>query len=116
MSTASAPRPAELADQRQARDRAASGAAGLAGRRSRIVGSAAFERLLSVLSPVLLLALWEAAADLHWIDTRFFPAPSSIFATAGTMIQSGELWSNLSVSLVRIAIGFTIGAVPAVIL
>ncbi|HZT05513.1 MAG TPA: ABC transporter permease [Chloroflexota bacterium] len=73
------------------------------------------ERALSFLSPVILLLLWEAAARTGGIDTRFFPAPSSIFKTAGALVQSGELWSNVSVSLVRIAVGFTIGAVPAVI-
>jgi ABC-type nitrate/sulfonate/bicarbonate transport system permease component len=73
------------------------------------------ERALSVASPIVLLLIWEIAARSRLIDTRFFPAPSAVFATAGAMIQSGELWSNLSVSLVRIAIGFTIGAVPAVI-
>jgi ABC-type nitrate/sulfonate/bicarbonate transport system permease component len=73
------------------------------------------ERLLSVLSPIFLLGLWELAARLGKIDTRFFPAPSAVFQTAATMIQSGELWANVSVSLMRIAIGFTIGALPAVV-
>jgi NitT/TauT family transport system permease protein len=68
-----------------------------------------------VFSPLILLAIWELAAQTHRIDTRFFPAPSAVFRTAGGMIQTGELWSNLSISLARIAIGFTIGAVPAVI-
>jgi ABC-type nitrate/sulfonate/bicarbonate transport system permease component len=72
--------------------------------------------LLSALSPVVLLGIWEIAARLGGINTKFFPAPSSIFQSAGTLIQNGELWSNVSISLVRIAIGFTIGAVPAIIL
>jgi NitT/TauT family transport system permease protein len=74
------------------------------------------ERLLSVLSPVILLAIWEMAALAGRVDTRFFPAPSSIFQALGRMIQTGELWEHLSISLQRIAIGFTIGAVPGVII
>src|SRR5713226_408843 len=66
------------------------------------------ERALSVLSPLILLGLWELAARVGKIDTRFFPAPTSIFQTAGTLIQTGELWNNVSVSLMRIGIGFTI--------
>lgn len=74
------------------------------------------DRALSVLSPVLLLALWEAAAAAGRVDTRFFPAPSTIFRAAGAMLESGELWANVSISLQRIAIGFLIGAVPGVLL
>ena len=47
------------------------------------------ERLLFVLSPLALLALWEIGATLQWIDTRFFPAPSVIFKVFGDMIASG---------------------------
>ncbi len=83
---------------------------------STIFNGANFERALSVLSPVLLLGLWEVLAQTGVIDTRFFPAPSSIFASAGKMLQTGELWSNVSISLVRIAIGFVIGAVPGIVI
>jgi ABC-type nitrate/sulfonate/bicarbonate transport system permease component len=74
------------------------------------------ERALSLVSPILLLGLWEIAARLSWIDTRFFPPPTEIFRTTGALIQSGDLWRNLSISLVRIAVGFTIGAVPGVLI
>lgn len=80
------------------------------------------ERLLSILSPIVLLGLWEFFAQVHVIDTRFFPAPSSIFAVLLTMLQptsqypSGELWLHLSISLTRIAFGFVIGVVPGILL
>jgi len=74
------------------------------------------ERLLSVLSPIILLAIWEAAAREDWIDRRFFPAPSEAFSAAVNMIQTGELWANVSISLVRIGVGFVIGAVPGVLI
>lgn len=73
------------------------------------------ERLISMLSPIILLGIWELAAFAGRIDTRFFPAPSEIFVQAGKLIQNGELWDNLRISLVRIGIGFAIGAVPGVI-
>jgi NitT/TauT family transport system permease protein len=80
------------------------------------------DRLLSALSPILLLGVWEVFARLGTIDTRFFPAPSIIFWTLGQMLRPtdqfplGELWAHVSVSLQRIAIGFVLGAVPGVIL
>jgi ABC-type nitrate/sulfonate/bicarbonate transport system permease component len=74
------------------------------------------ERALSVTSPLLLLGLWRLGAAAGWIDTRFFPAPSAIFAEARNMIVSGELWHHASISLTRIAVGFGLGAVPGVII
>jgi len=74
------------------------------------------DRLLNLASPVLLLLLWEFCARLGWIDTRFFPAPSAIFAKLFVLTQSGELWKNLSASLVRLGWGILLGGVPALLL
>jgi len=79
------------------------------------IGRPMAERTLSVLSPLILLGLWEVLARVTIIDTRFFPAPSSIFGVFGQMIRSGELPTHLGISLQRIAIGFLIGAVPGVL-
>lgn len=74
------------------------------------------ERTLSVSSPVLLLLIWQLAASQGWIDTRFFPSPAAIFAEAGAMIVSGELWMHFSISLQRIVVGYFVGAVPGVLI
>ena len=74
------------------------------------------ERILGIASPIALLAVWEVAARLHFIDTRFFPAPSSIIAVLIEMLRSGELVTNTLVSLRRLALGTLIGGVPALIL
>jgi NitT/TauT family transport system permease protein len=73
-------------------------------------------RALSLLTPLALLAVWEAAARAHMIDVRFFPAPSAILAESWRTAQSGELWDNVRVSLERILVGFALGAVPGAIL
>ncbi len=73
-------------------------------------------RLLSFLSPLILLALWEAAADARLIDVRFFPPPSAILVESWRVALSGELWDNVRISLVRIGIGFVLGAVPGIVL
>jgi NitT/TauT family transport system permease protein len=76
----------------------------------------ATERAVSILSPLVLVLLWEGAARIGLVDTRFFPAPSTVILSGAIpMIQSGELWTHLSVSLSRIGIGFVLGAVPGVI-
>ncbi len=74
------------------------------------------ERILGIASPIVLLVVWEVAARLHFIDTRFFPAPSSVIAVMIEMLRSGELVTNTLVSLRRLALGTLIGGVPALIL
>ncbi|HEX3549154.1 MAG TPA: ABC transporter permease [Candidatus Elarobacter sp.] len=74
------------------------------------------DRALSVASPLALFVLWEIAARAHWIDVRFFPAPSAIAGTFGTMIVNGSLASNTLTTLERLAIGIVAGGVPALLL
>jgi NitT/TauT family transport system permease protein len=80
------------------------------------------ERTLSIVSPIILLGLWELFARLGVIDTRFFPAPTSIFVVLWQMLQpsaqypGGELWAQLSVSMTRIAVGFLLGALPGIVI
>lgn len=74
------------------------------------------ERILGIASPIVLLVVWEAAARLDLIDTRFFPAPSSVLAVLIDMLRSGELITNTLVSLRRLALGALIGGAPALVL
>ena len=74
------------------------------------------ERFASVASPLLLFVLWELAARLHLIDTRFFPAPTSIIGTFKKLIVDGSLMTNTLISLERLAIGFVIGAIPGLMI
>lgn len=66
-------------------------------------------RILSILTPFLLLAIWEIAARTGAIEVIFFPAPTSILAEFVVMIQTGELLTHTAISLARIIIGFSIG-------
>lgn len=73
-------------------------------------------RLISFLSPLLLLLLWEGLVQLDLLDYRFFPPPSTVLVSFGRMIGNGELWGHLSLSLWRVLAGFAVGALPAIIL
>src|SRR4051812_47034218 len=72
-----------------------------------------WERWLGLLSPVLLILLWEAAARLGWLDTRFFSSPARIVERLAELVRTGELWANLWVSLVRLFWGCLLGGIPA---
>jgi NitT/TauT family transport system permease protein len=66
-------------------------------------------RVLSVLTPALLLLAWEIASRTQLIDQRFFSSPSAIFKEFLVMAESGELLMHTLISLKRIFIGFLIG-------
>jgi sulfonate transport system permease protein len=66
--------------------------------------------LLSWLAPFGLLALWELLARAGVIQSNVLPAPSSVFATARALLESGELQVHLRASLHRAVLGFTAGA------
>jgi NitT/TauT family transport system permease protein len=78
--------------------------------------SSGVERLTGLATPILLLVVWEIAAQLKLIDVRFFPPPSSIVHQIGVLIASGELVANTLASLRRLALGMLLGGVPALFL
>lgn len=75
--------------------------------------------LLRLVSPIVLLLLWELASELGFIPARVIAAPSQIGGTLWAMIVSGELGKHLLVSLQRallgLSIGVSIGVVAALI-
>jgi ABC-type nitrate/sulfonate/bicarbonate transport system permease component len=78
--------------------------------------SSGYERVIGLVTPALLVLLWEVAAHFKWIDVRFFPPPSSIVHQIGVLIASGELVANTFASLRRLALGMLLGGVPALFL
>ena len=72
--------------------------------------------LLNIASPLLLLLVWEICAHFGFIDTRFFPAPSSILSTMVEMLRTGEIVNHTAISMQRLAYGTIIGSIPALVL
>jgi NitT/TauT family transport system permease protein len=68
-----------------------------------------------LLSPVLILALWELVARAGWVDTRFFPPPSEVAVTFWGMMQSGEWFRHVGLTLGRVLSGVVTGSVLGVI-
>ncbi len=63
------------------------------------------------ISPLVLILSWEFGSRLGIIPGHILAAPSAVIGTAWAMIVSGELPSNMLVSLGRAAAGLTIGVV-----
>jgi len=83
---------------------------------TRQLNSALFIRILSVLSPVTLLLLWEFLAHIHAIDIRLLSSPSLIIKSFIPLLLSGELLHNTSVSVQRVLWGFLGGSIPGILL
>ena len=60
-------------------------------------------------SPLLLVLLWQAASTTGLMSPRVLAAPTTILAAAWGLLMSGELVTNMAVSLERVAIGLAIG-------
>ncbi|MET0274427.1 MAG: ABC transporter permease subunit [Phenylobacterium sp.] len=67
-------------------------------------------------SPILLLLLWEVCSRAGVIPERILAAPSAVAETFWAMTASGELPSNLAVSLARAAAGLAFGLTIGVVL
>jgi len=83
---------------------ASSAPPGAAWRRHWLTGT-----LLAWPVPLALLAFWYLAARYAWVPPQVLPAPDTVLATLQDLYRSGELWSNLQVSALRVAGGFAVG-------
>jgi ABC-type nitrate/sulfonate/bicarbonate transport system permease component len=60
---------------------------------------------------VLLLVGWEAMSRFHLLDPLFFPPPSTLFSTLGSLTLSGVAGHQVMRTLERTALGFGLGVV-----
>ena len=72
------------------------------------------ERLLYLISPIGLLALWQLLLMAGLGDRRFIPTPSDIAYRYWEMMVSGELAVNTLATLYRVFVGFFIGSIPGI--
>ncbi|MBP2630378.1 MAG: ABC-type transporter, integral rane subunit [Firmicutes bacterium] len=73
-------------------------------------------RILSILSPLTLLLVWELLARMQVIDLRLFSSPYFIMKAFFPLLFSGELIYHTAISVQRILLGFAVGAIPGIII
>ena len=71
---------------------------------------------VGLMFPLLLLYTWQIAVERNWVNTLLLPPPELVWTALKELYSSGELWSNLSISLSRIGYGFSAGIVIALAL
>ncbi|MBP0939789.1 taurine ABC transporter permease TauC [Pseudomonas alliivorans] len=88
---------------------------GLPARRSRLHLST---RAISVVTLVVLLALWWAVTAAEWIEPLFLPPPSVVLEKAWLLLTKGymdsTLWQHLGASLQRIGLGLGAAILTAI--
>src|SRR3954462_3508653 len=71
---------------------------------------------VGLMLPLAAAILYEAAARLGIFEARLLPPPSRIAETLWALAVSGELWTHTAATMLRLAVGFVLGAVAGILL
>lgn len=64
----------------------------------------------------VIIALWEWSVRANWVSPLFLPAPSEILRAFYELAAAGMLWTHVSISLFRIASGWSVGVLSGLAL
>lgn len=78
-------------------------------RRAALLGGGA-RLALGLLLPLALAFGWEIAVAAGLASGRLLPPPSRVGAALWTLAASGELWTHVEATLIRVGLGFAFGA------
>lgn len=88
----------------------------MAKKNTKWIAQRAFEVLLSILAPALLLFLWQTAAEQGWMNKSVLPSVEKVIETGVKITKSGKLQEQLVASIIRVLEGFVIGSALGVVL
>ena len=71
---------------------------------------------MTLVIPALLVAAWFAATASGAVKSYQLASPQAVYAEFGQLIATGALWSNLGASIERVALGFGVALLLAIIL
>lgn len=71
-------------------------------------------RLKGLVVPAIILLILEGVVRLGWLPSYQMPAPSEVASTLADLAQ-GTLWKHIGASLLRVLLGFAIGASLALV-
>lgn len=70
----------------------------------------------ALLSPLMVVVLWELLAALGVLRPNYVPPPSQLGPHLLALLAGGELWRHLLATLYRLGLSFTFALIPAVLL
>lgn len=71
---------------------------------------------VSLIIPVVLIVLWQLAANSGKINVQLFPSPAKICQAFVKSVGNGKIQANILISLKRVLIGYLYGAVLGVVI
>jgi len=72
--------------------------------------------LRRVLALVLLLALWQTASDLKWINPFYASSPSAVAKVLYSLFADGQIWPHLEATFSAAVIGLVAGLALGIVL
>src|SRR3990172_2427577 len=69
-----------------------------------------------LISPMIVILIWEIVVRLGYLESLFFPPPTLVFMTLIKLLKTGELQPHVFISLRRIFFGFLLGSIPGLFL
>lgn len=67
--------------------------------------------LLGAVLPLLLLAIWQLSTATFGLFSEVqLPSPGSVVRAGHELVERGELWPHIGISVQRVLLGFTFGA------
>ncbi|MEV4095403.1 ABC transporter permease [Streptosporangium saharense] len=82
--------------------------------RARPRASRSFTAWQRLLSPLAVVAVWQAAGSAGLLPERLLASPARIVSTAADLVGTGVLPEAIAVSLQRAALGFLLGALAGI--
>ena len=69
-----------------------------------------------VVSPLLVVLVWELLAAAGMLRPNYVPAPSHLAPHLVGLLAGGELWRHLGITLYRLGVSFLFALIPAILL
>lgn len=77
-------------------------------------------RYITFITVLIIITLWFASTNLHWIDTRIFPTPQTTWRAFASIFSEGyknhTLIEHLFSSMQRLFLAFALAAVTGIVL
>lgn len=72
--------------------------------------------VIALIVPILIIILWQFLSDNGTIKSAILPSPHVIYNAFLNVVESGELFKNLYISISRVLKGYAIGAFLGIVL
>lgn len=72
--------------------------------------------IVSLIIPVVLIIMWQIAANKGAVNIQLFPSPLKIAQAFVKSVGNGKLQENILISLQRVVIGYIYGAVLGIVI